>query len=168
MFFLFLSVLRLPNNKAFACNSHHLKSIDSPRYAILKFDFLQGDFFFDRDAKPAALSSTEIENILALVYKKVVQYNDSLKRNPNLIKRYKNYYKQIFIKHPKKYYKQIVAVINPKGEKEVWINCLCEIDDTDNWRNKIIEVNGSGGCYFNLKINLTTNRVYDFSVNGVA
>jgi hypothetical protein len=70
------------------------------------------------------------------------------------------------IKKPSKYFKQFVAVINKNGEKEVWVNCCCEV--MDYWKKQIQTTLDGGTCYFNLKINLNKNILYNFSVNGVA
>lgn len=66
-----------------------------------------------------------------------------------------------------KYRRQYIAMTNDKGEKIVWINCFCGVDN-DNWRNSIVMVHDGGSCYFNLKVNLTKGVYYDFWVNGYA
>ena len=73
-----------------------------------------------------------------------------------------------------KYWKQIVVAVNSKGEKEVWVNCLCEIPDfeddnhywRDRWQTKICIVFDGGSCFFNFKINLSTKKYYSLEVNG--
>ena len=65
------------------------------------------------------------------------------------------------------YRKQFVPVINRKGEKEVWVNCLCD-DDDDDWKKGIIMVDDGGNCYFNLKINLTKKTFSQIMINGYA
>lgn len=65
------------------------------------------------------------------------------------------------------YKRQYVAAINGKGEKEVWVNCLCR-ESGNTWKTSIIMVDDGGSCYFNLKINLTKGKYYDFVVNGYA
>ena len=65
----------------------------------------------------------------------------------------------------KAYKRQIIAALKSNGEKEVWINCFCEAHDS-NWREKIIEIDDGGSCFFNLKINITLRKYYDFMVNG--
>ena len=65
-----------------------------------------------------------------------------------------------------KYKRQYIAIINEAGEKEVWVNCFCQYDET--WKRNIVEVHDGGKCYFNLKINLSSNRYYDFYINGEA
>ena len=71
------------------------------------------------------------------------------------------------IVQPEKYFKQFIVVINVKGEKIVWVNCMCEVFG-DYWKKRIPIVNDGGSCYFRLKINLTKKVVYDFYTNGLA
>jgi len=72
-----------------------------------------------------------------------------------------------FVIDLKKYKRQYIAVINSKGEKEVWVNCFCDTWKK-NWRKELIFVLDGGNCYFNLKINLTKGEYYDLMVNGDA
>jgi hypothetical protein len=68
----------------------------------------------------------------------------------------------------KRYKRQYIGVTNEKGEKEVWINCFC-IDPHNpkmNWKKEFVMVKGGGNCYFNLKVNLTTKKYYDFDTNS--
>ena len=68
--------------------------------------------------------------------------------------------------NPEKFYKQFIAVINSKGEKEVWINCCCTVYDRSDWKTEVLLVMDGGSCFFNLKINLSKNTVYDLMING--
>ena len=65
------------------------------------------------------------------------------------------------------YKKQLVAVINSKGEKEVWVNCFCDSPIYD-WHTKIYWVDDGASCYFNFKINLNTKKHFEFVVNSAA
>lgn len=70
----------------------------------------------------------------------------------------------------KLYKKQYIAVINAKGEKEVWANCFSKaieerIEFTD-WKKIPVRVSGGGNNFFNLKVNLAQQSVYDFKVNS--
>ena len=64
------------------------------------------------------------------------------------------------------YKRQYVAVKNNKGEKEVWINCFKNSFDRD-WKKEIISARGGGNGFFNLKVNLSKKKYYDFSVNSL-
>lgn len=153
-----LIVCKLPDNEISVNQTKHVISIDTSRYTIIKFDSSTDADLFDSGAKPSILSNEEIVRIEALVDKKVTEYNKSKK---------KGIY-PLVINHPEKYYKQFIAVTNPIGEKEVWVNCFCSIHNMSSWRKYKVRVMDGGSCYFQLKINLTKNIVYDFGVNGVA
>lgn len=62
------------------------------------------------------------------------------------------------------YWKQCVAVINSKGEKEVWLNCKCR--PYDRFQYGITQTMDGGPCYMQMKINLTTRNCYDVYFNG--
>lgn len=68
------------------------------------------------------------------------------------------------------YNKQCICIINKKGEKHVWVNCIKKesTQKDKSWENQILEVSDGGEAFFNLKINLTTGIVYEFQVNGNA
>jgi hypothetical protein len=68
----------------------------------------------------------------------------------------------------KRYYRQYVVVYNKRGEKEVWVNCFCNIQSLDYWREKAVIFMGGGNCFFNVRINLTRKSFSDFMVNGLA
>ena len=64
--------------------------------------------------------------------------------------------------------RQYVAVINEKGEKEVWVNFFCDDWGNDNWESDILIVHDGGNCYFNLKVNLTNKSYSELGINGYA
>jgi len=66
-----------------------------------------------------------------------------------------------------KYYRQYIVVKNDKGEKEIWLNCFCNVSNL-NWKKEVIHVSDGGNCYFNLKINLSLKTCYNLIVNGEA
>ncbi len=53
--------------------------------------------------------------------------------------------------------------INEEWEKIIYANYFC--DDFENWKTELVEVEDGWECYFNLKINLDTEEVFDFRVN---
>ena len=137
---------------------YYLTSKDHSRNAILQFDINRDYTIFGKNAKPATLSNSEITNIEKMIKKRVLEFNEHAKHskvNFGLIKK------------PEKYFKQLIAVENSKGEKEVWVNCCCSVMH-NYWKTHIQITEDGGSCYFQLKINLTNNLLYDFSVNGVA
>lgn len=128
-------------------------TIDTSRYAILHFTKSRDSFLFDKDYKPASISGKEIKMIEKIIAVTVKEYNKS---------------RRITISKPGKYYKQIIAVTNAKGEKEVWVNCFCTAAEKKYWHNGVVMVLDGGPCFFNLKINLNTNTVMNWAVNGIA
>jgi len=128
---------------------------DSIRYAFFEFDSNRDGPLFDKDSFPANLSGDEVKTIEKLINERVFVYNGDRKS------------KQDRIKRPKRYYKQFITVVTSKKEKLVWVNCMCEVTGNE-WKKSIPITLDGGSCYFQVKINLTQNIVYYFSVNGVA
>jgi hypothetical protein len=151
-------------------------SLDTSRYAILKFDKDSDQYVFGKNAKPATLFDADIVKIEDLISKRVSEYNRIEKdsaisitkrlrkksHDPNFV------WNGDFVKNPSEYYKQLIPINNSKGEKEVWVNCFCDTSEKSYWKKSIVMVNDGGSCFFQLKINLTKNIVYNFFVNGVA
>lgn len=143
-------------------------NFDSSVFAILPFDTNQ--YWVFKDSKPSDLTNDDLQNIETILNKCINDYNPDQERQ----------FKEINDKHPeyklnKKnftldltfYKRQYVAILNSKGEKEVWVNCFCGAGN-QNWRKNLIFVKDGGNCYFNLKINLTTGHYYELMVNGNA
>ncbi len=131
--------------------------IDSSTTAIIAFD-KRDTYVFDDSYKPGRLTQQDLAVIDSLLIACVNDYNSLVNRelyNGN-IELDKNTYR-----------KQLVAVTNKLGQKEVWVNCMCETNGT-NWRTYIPIVRDGGNCYFNFKINLVLKKFYDLRVNGVA
>src|SRR6185437_13671129 len=101
--------------------NYYFKTNELWPYAILKFDVKRNSHLFGADAKPSTLSVSGIGDIENLIKKRITVYNKSGGQ---------------FIGHPEKYYKQFIAVINSKGEKEVWVNCFCKVTG-DGWKKNI-------------------------------
>lgn len=116
------------------------------------FTFNENSSYPFKKGKNTSLSQKEIKKISVLI-------QTEMEREP---KRFSRHFYQ------SEYYKQCIAIINEKNQKEVWINCISmkEGISGSGWKNQIIEVNDGGEYYFNLKINLSTGKVYDFYVNG--
>ena len=132
--------------------------LDTSDFAILSFD-QKHDWPFQHTFKPAPLNQKEVHQIDSLLRRCVSDYNKKLATN------LRAGYSIDFEKY--KYKRQYMAVVNSKGEKEVWINCFCNTWEK-NWKNEIILVHDGGNCYFNLKINLTSGECFEVSVNGYA
>jgi hypothetical protein len=84
--------------------------------------------------------------------------------------------------------KQVVPMINDKGEKVFWVNCVSTgilaqepepyskstkkkkkkpLDYMVDWKNEIILVNDGGYCFWNVMINLNSLTYSDLYVNGI-
>jgi len=148
-------------------------NIDTSRYAILNFA-KDGNYYFDKDVKAATLTTKEIEKIETLIDERIFKYNKAegvvyRRDSIDLKKKYPNALPYDHrIKNPRKYYKQLIVVVNSKGEKIIWANCFCTIDNVPYWKKSSVLVADGGICYFNLKINLTKGMVYDLMINGDA
>lgn len=143
-------------------------TVDTSVVAILKFDTTQ--YWVFKDSKPTDLTNDDLQKIETILNKCISDYNPDQERQ----------FIEISNKHPEykldkknftidltRYKRQYVAVLNSKGEKEVWVNCFCgEWESND--RNRILQVEDGGNCYFNLKINLTKGEYYELMVNGDA
>jgi hypothetical protein len=104
---LFLSAFKLSFSEPPSTHVHdHSGSMDTTRYAILKYNDISTYIF--KDCKPADLSKEEIMQIEVLVLNEVAKYNKSAK---------KGIY-PLLISHPEKFYKQLIAITNSNGEKE--------------------------------------------------
>lgn len=119
------------------------------------FKFKKSYYWVSKNAKPTTLSHPEIKLLDKLLNLAIKEYNKNISNNMFSIK-------PLIV-----YKRQIVPIINNKGEKEVWINCLCDRRD-NTWKNQIIIVMDGGNCYFNLKINLTKKTFSQIAVNGYA
>lgn len=135
-----------------------IQPIDTSLIAIIPLDNSR-DWLFDKTYSPSTLTQNDIMEIERLLIDCINKYNDKLSSDT------KQYF-SIDLKQ-QKYMRQYVAVINKSGDKEVWVNCLCQTHG-DDWKTSIIMVDDGGNCYFNLKINLTKEKCYDLGVNGYA
>ena len=139
---------------------------DSSQYVILSFHPSATWIF--QDVQPAALDSADLMAIEQLISESIKEYNttqvkalEKLKeKDPNA-----TVHKGEYVIDFTTYKRQYVAIINKKGEKEVWVNCFCM--DLKNWRTEIVQVMDGGNCFFHLKINLSKKTYYELSVNGM-
>ena len=123
---------------------------DSSRYTILKLEDVSSSLFENcENSNLTDLDFQKMENILKACISNYNQ-NISIFDIPIDLSRYK---------------RQYVAVINKKGEKVIWINCFYS-NAFDKWKTEVVHVNDGGNCFFNIKINLTTGKYYEFYVNG--
>jgi hypothetical protein len=155
---LFLYALFLFQIFSYACQpqKNHLNnyiSIDTIQYVILKYDtFIHR---LDDNFKNDFLTIKEINLLKELLEKAAKEHNEVVKN------------KAFVIMPLMKYKMQFFPVTNAQGQKEVWINCLCQTYN-DDWKNRVIMVEDGGNCYFSIKINLTTKSYSQLMINGSA
>jgi hypothetical protein len=63
------------------------------------------------------------------------------------------------------YKRQYCPYLNSKGEKEVIVNCLCQVFN-DKWKTRLGLGDGGGKCFFGGIINLTKRSYYGFYINS--
>jgi len=142
--------------------------VDTNLFVILPYD--TSLYWICKDCKQAELTLQDFDDIENLLNKCIDEFNPGQETRFNEIKsKYpeQNFDIKNFTIDLKRYKRQYIAMINGKGEKEVWINCICDIY-TKDWRNGLIIVLDGGNCFFNLKINLTAKKYFELSVNGEA
>jgi len=131
------------------------EKVDTSVIAIIPFRQSM-EWLFDENYKSCSLTKTDIIEIENLLDECITDYNNKFSEDKSQDKLIKENYKR-----------QYVAAINKKGEKEIWINCLCQTE-SNRWKKSVILVADGGSCYFNLKVNLTKKKYYNLIVNGLA
>ena len=157
----------------FTCFAHaNAKHLHKSQYVVIPYDASDARMNrfatsrFPTGSVATSLTEKEIETIEPLFEESIERYNAGQE----------NIYERIHAKHSDvkrgdfiidagKYKRQYIAVVTPTGEKLVWINCFC--DTNGNWKKDIVEMLDGGNCFFNVMINLTKGKYYNFSVNGV-
>jgi hypothetical protein len=129
---------------------------DTTDYTVISFDSTM-QWVFDKPVVAAEISEQEIVEAERLLRSAVDEWNNSLDGT----------HAGLRIRPLQEYRRQFVAVTNAKGEKEVWVNCFCDKDNS-NWQYDIVVVDDGGSCYFNVQLNLTTKTSFDLMVNGEA
>jgi hypothetical protein len=130
-------------------------SIDTNKIAILPSGKI--NFFSLKDSVPAKLTNQDIQTIETLLTDCMHAY-DAGKDSTKLYSEYIDL---------KKYKRQYVAYLNSKGEKKVFINCLCNgVGGFEYWKERLVEVDDGGVCFFNVTINVTKKLCGMVLVNG--
>lgn len=127
-------------------------------FATIKFDATDMPYIFDKNALPATLTPQDLEQIDSILLVCVANYNKTIRQDLQFMK---------IDLVGRLYKKQLVAVVNGRGDKEVWVNCFCDYFSSP-WKTELLIVSDGGSCFFNFKINLKSLKYYDFSVNGLA
>ena len=168
---LFLMSCGQTNKKSITENIEPPKvTVDTAVIAIMKIDSTNYVYPFLRDYNYPELTTNDLEKIEMIMLNFTKDYNFEQEKQYEEVKiKYPDskFDKNQFIIDLNRYKRQYYATTNENGEKEVWINCFCYCLEK-NWREELIIVLDGGNCYFNLKINLKTEKYYDVMVNGHA
>jgi hypothetical protein len=84
----------------------------------------------------------------------VTNYNNSLGQSSK---------QQIDLKG-RNYREQLIVFINTKGEKVVYVNCFCKVDD-DDWKTDFFKTYDGGNCFFNFETMLQQKTFFDMKVS---
>lgn len=126
-------------------------------FTILKFN-PEWHWIFE-NSKPSAtdLRLNELSKIEPILEKAIIEHNSGLEKDSRWRLELEGYKRQY------------VAVLNEKGEKEVWINFFCDTGWTeDQLKSYPYEVEDGGNCFFNIKINLTAGSYRNLRINSIA
>jgi hypothetical protein len=145
-----------PNDRKIMQPKTSIAKPDTSSFTIITFD-QNHDWPFEHTFQSAGLITNEIQQIDSLLKGGIINYNRRIA--PTL----RESYNIDFEKY--KYNMQYMAVLNKKGEKEVWVNAFCDAGKKQ-WKTEIVLVQDGGNCFFNLKINLTKGYCFEISVNG--
>ncbi|MFD2908016.1 hypothetical protein ACFSX9_04635 [Flavobacterium ardleyense] len=135
--------------------------IDTSKIAVLKYD--SRFFVSNNQSKPTNLAADDFIKVEKMLHNFISDYNAEQNSNSSESKRIT----EDLLINLNRYKRQYFALLNAKGEKEIWINCFCK-DNNPNWKTEKVIVKDGGNCYFNLKVNLTTEEYYEVYINGNA
>src|SRR5690606_25239491 len=156
-------------NSSMESLSSESQDVDSISYVFL--DYKSEWQWIFQDGTPTNISERELVEIEEIIQKAVAENNEQQRKYLN--ERNKKYpenqrSKTGFEIKTEGYKRQYVAVLNNRGQKEVWINFFCDDWGNDDWKSDIMIVDDGGNCYFSLKVNLATKKYYELYINGYA
>jgi hypothetical protein len=144
--------------------------IDSLDVHVINFDSSYY-YLFPKSFTTVYLSDKEIvecENLLRLY---IVDYNaEATKKFEEVKRKYPNVKFSIsdFTIDLSKYGRQYMSVVSDLGERVVYVNCFCDPTEFSYRDKELVQVEDGGNCFFNFRVNLKKNRIFDFMENGVA
>ena len=71
------------------------------------------------------------------------------------------------IAHPEQYYRQYVPVVRD-GQKLIYVNALCEVRFSTDWREHVAIVMDGGNCFWQAWYNPATEKFLTLYINGHA
>jgi len=159
------SFIKHDSEKLVATSTQAYYLIDTSIYAVVRFE-PSLHYMFDKTSKNLRLSDLDFKAIQELLERGVGDYNIYVSKD-TLYKGIKKRWLDL-----SDYKRQLIAVTNNKGEKEIFVSCICASAIPDlyksgiNWRKEYFRVNDGGPCYFRVFLNLTTGQYHNFQVNG--
>lgn len=106
-----------------------------------------------KDARPGVITAEGVDSLEAIVdsaYKAFTKDSTAYLHNLLPLKEYR---------------RQYVALVTADGEREVWVNFFCA--GIDGWREHAVIVDDGGSCYFQLFINVKSQKANELIPNGV-
>lgn len=148
-------------------------SCDLNYYSIIELDTAQTWGIKYKKSTKAVLSTPEIIRIDSILKVCIAENNNNGK--PHIHGKHIGNYTFV---------KQLVPVINERGEKVVWVNCICdqfiEQENADrakenkkdpafyqDWKKQVIIVHDGGNRFWNVQVNLNHLTYSDLYVNGM-
>lgn len=146
-------------NSLYAQNlSYHIKDKGYEGYVFCS-KYNTGTLLFLQNSRFTP-NEDEIAEIELLIKKQIKDLNSNkinqVKGCPILHKKLKNYKRQY------------LGYYDKNGNKVIWVNFIWYKKLSDNWYEELQIVLDGCSYFWNVKVNLTTKKVFDLNVNGLA
>lgn len=126
------------------------------QYDVLDLSEINKDdptnLLFPSDYTATRLSKKDIKECELILKKQIDVFNEKSAKKIDL----------------EKYGRQYVGARTPAGDIVVYLNCFCDPKRFTERDRDLVQVFDGGICYFQLKIDLARNKIFDFRTNGVA
>jgi len=151
---IFIGVVSCGQNKSSTATKNEQLLFDTNKIAILPIDTTNHRLFKNT-------SSTELtKQDLKIIYGLLTACINSHNFNRDTTNTFSKYI------HLSKYKLQYVPFIDSKGDKKVYINGFCVLDDFTYWKQTLVDVADGGSCFFHVTLNLTTNKYEKLFINA--
>jgi len=156
-----ITICSCGQKKSIVENKPRFKVPDS-NYVVLSYN-KNMDWLFEEGENTNLTESEliEIEKILDIA---IEQNNEEQRKR--LKQLYPNRNETDFDLQLKENKRQYIPIINPKGEKEIWVNFFCREIDYIDWKKIPMIITDGGKCFFNIKVNLTTKTYSKLYMNS--
>jgi len=135
-------------------NKNEQLLFDTNKIAILPIDTTNHRLF--KNASSTELTKQDLKIIYGLLTACINSHNFN-RDTTNTFSKYI---------HLSKYKLQYVPFIDSKGDKKVYINGFCVLDDFTYWKQTLVDVADGGSCFFHVTLNLTTNKYEKLFINA--